>query len=494
MVHETLEDHVRRATRGFTARLTEDEVFALAHDLANGLARAHAETPPRHPELEPSRVHMAEGHPRLEGQRSDGAVGDDLLRLGALMHWLATGRDPELALLLDGADQPEMASIARRAVFAGLVSPHVDERYATARAAAEAIAAALRPASDPPVWPLFRGDPGRSGARAAAKQPATLVSLWEAPLGPVVGAPALTRQLVIAPLLDGRLAFLDRATGRRLHEARLGAALESSPALSEGLVVVGTDGGEVVALDLFTGREAWRSTVGRMVRSSALLVGERVLVGAVDGRSAGALVALDARSGKALWRRALRAVFSSPALGEGAVLVGSDDGSLHAFDPETGNARWSHRLGGRVRATPAVAAGAVVVADFEGRVASLRLSDHSPLWSRALGQPVYASAAVSSDLAVVGAHDGLLRAFRLADGEPAFEVSTRGPIVSSPLLLGKRVLVASTDGDLYLIDLEGRTLARLTLAREGTQSSPAVDGDCLYIGSARGVHAVRLEP
>ena len=45
-ISETLEDHLRRATRNFTARLPEERVFALGRDLARELARAHAETPP----------------------------------------------------------------------------------------------------------------------------------------------------------------------------------------------------------------------------------------------------------------------------------------------------------------------------------------------------------------------------------------------------------------------------------------------------------------
>src|SRR4030067_1070989 len=49
MSPETLEDHLRRATRSFTARLPEDEALALGRELALELARAHGETPPRHP-------------------------------------------------------------------------------------------------------------------------------------------------------------------------------------------------------------------------------------------------------------------------------------------------------------------------------------------------------------------------------------------------------------------------------------------------------------
>jgi hypothetical protein len=35
---------------------------------------------------------------------------------------------------------------------------------------------------------------------------------------------------------------------------------------------------------------------------------------------------------------------------------------------------------------------------------------------------------------------------------------------------------------------------RREIANDGIQSSPALDGDRVFVGSARGVHALRLAP
>ena len=133
-----------------------------------------------------------------------------------------------------------------------------------------------------------------------------------------------------------------------------------------------------------------------------------------------------------------------------------------------------------------------VVADFEGRVAALRTADGSQVWLRDLGQPVYSSACITGGLAVVGCHDGNVHGLSLATGEPAFRAETRGPVVSSPVALGDRCLIASTDGTLYLLDPGGQVLARVPVAREGVQSSPAVDDTMLVVGSGRGLHAFRI--
>jgi eukaryotic-like serine/threonine-protein kinase len=95
---------------------------------------------------------------------------------------------------------------------------------------------------------------------------------------------------------------------------------------------------------------------------------------------------------------------------------------------------------------------------------------------------------------VVGCNEGHLHGVELRSGAPRFEVGTRGPVVSSPVAAGDRVVVGSTDGSLYLVDDQGRVADRREIAPGGTQSSPALDGDQLFIGSARGVHALRLVP
>jgi outer membrane protein assembly factor BamB len=495
MPPETLEDHLRKATRHFTARLPEDQVFTLGRDLARELARLHAESPPRHPEIDPATIGFVDGKPVLEAGEEAGDVAEDLLQLGALLQYLATAASADVSWRLDGPPPAELSSLDRRAALAGLLSPRPDARYPSAAAAAEAFEAALSTTADTAAsWPLFRGDAARSGQRPAPAPLTGLLPAWDLAIGPVIASPVLTARLVIAATADGRLHFLERSTGRRVHEMKVASALESSPALAGFLLHVGTDDGELVGIDVRDGKEAYRYKAGKLVRSSPLVYEGRVYAGVVDTKEAGALVALDAEKGTLVWRRKLGAVFASPTLAGARILVGSDDGALHAIDLEGGALAWSSRLGGRVRATAAAAqAGEVaVVADFEGRLAAVHTADGSQAWLRELGQPVYSSACIAGSLAVVGCHDGSVHGVSLATGVPAFRVETRGPVVSSPVALGDRCLIASTDGDLYLLDPVGLVLARVPVAREGVQSSPAVDDTMVVLGSGRGLHAFRI--
>ena len=162
-------------------------------------------------------------------------------------------------------------------------------------------------------------------------------------------------------------------------------------------------------------------------------------------------------SGRQRWQRRLgAAVGSGPVIGvDGSVLVGSDDGVLHALDPATGADRWSFDSGsprGQVPSTsaavledgtvlwpgggealyaldrrgrllwresllgpglsPAVAGdGRVYVSDAGGGVLALEVSevDHRVVWREDLGGPSQTSATVSpTGTVVVGTSHALI--------------------------------------------------------------------------------------
>ncbi|HSD27328.1 MAG TPA: PQQ-binding-like beta-propeller repeat protein [Vicinamibacteria bacterium] len=473
--------------------MPEDDAFVLGRDVARELVRAHAETPPRFPSVDPAAIPMVEGKPRLDSGSPSGREREALFELGALLHQVTTATPPHVSWLLDGPPPAPLSSLTRRAVLASLTATTPDARFASAAQAAEALENEVgAPPADTPSWPLFRGSASRVGASAEATAFAGLTASWSVDVGNVVASPTLSPRLVLVVTTDGRLVALDRPTGRLLLTLRISSACESSPALSEGRVFVGSDEGDLLGFDLGSGAEAFRVKLGKLVRASPLPLGERVVVGVVDAKEAGAVVALDRATGKVLWRRKRGAVFSSPAAEGGRLLVGGDDGALEALDPENGSVVWTHEVGGRVRATPALAAGLAIVGDFDGRLVGVRLQDGGRAWTREFGQPIYSSACVFGDLVVVGCHDGVIHGVRASTGDPVFDTPTRGPVVASPVAGGDRTVVGSTDGDLYVLDGSGRVLARSRLAEGGTQASGALDAQGLVVGSTRGVHAFAL--
>jgi outer membrane protein assembly factor BamB len=492
----TLEDRLRQATKHFTSRLPEDEVFRVGHRLGQALADAEGATPPRHPGIDPSRIVMNGDVPDLAQSPEVSSVREGLFELGALLFGLATGERPTVAWRLDAPEVPPLATLPRRAALRRLLSQRTDTRFETAREACEALgrAAQAEPSDAAAPWPMFRGGPERLAARTTPASPRTLQRRWDALVGSCVASPVATASFIIAVTADGRVVFLDRQSGRVAHVVPLGAAVESSPALLQGQLFVGTDAGEMVSIGLASGEVSARTKVGDVVRSSPLPLPEQVLVGTIEGREAGALVALAPGTLRVLWRRKLAAVFSSPTLAAGRVLVGSDNEQLSAVDLERGQLAWSTPLAGRVRATPAVAAGRAFVGTFAGRLVCLDAESGAIVWSREVGEPIYSSASISGDVVAVGCHDGAIHGFSKDDGSVRFRAQTRGPVVGSPVAAGDSFVVSSTDGGLYLVGQDGEMRGRGALPGTGGQSSAAIDGDFVFIGGPRGIHALGLVP
>src|SRR5947209_5058287 len=65
------------------------------------------------------------------------------------------------------------------------------------------------------------------------------------------------------------------------------------------------------------------------------------------------------------------AVESSPAVVNGVLFVGSNDGTLYAINASTGTLKWSVTLGGAVKSSPAVVGGVVYIGGENGHVYAL---------------------------------------------------------------------------------------------------------------------------
>ena len=160
--------------------------------------------------------------------------------------------------------------------------------------------------------------------------------------------------------------------------------------------------------------------------------------------------------------------------------MGSDDGSLHAVDLEKGAPVWSAALGARVRATPAVAGergGGGRLRGSRGRGQARRTGHASGRASSA--HAVYSSAVPDriSRRRWAATTEASTR-LTLAGGEPAFSLPEPGTRRLLPDRRGRPPARAlHRRRALHGRRAPARCCARASLAAEGAQSSPALDGD-----------------
>ena len=200
-------------------------------------------------------------------------------------------------------------------------------------------------------------------------------------------------------------------------------------------------------------------------------------------------------------------IYSSPAVADGVVYVGSRDGNLYAFAAGcasgggTCTPLWKAPAGSSTDSSPAVSEGVVYVGAGSGKLIAYAVGCASgggtctPLWTAATGGSIYSSPAVAGGVVYIGSDDGTLYAYAVgcASGggtcTPLWTASTGAYIDSSPAVAGGVVYVGSGDGNLYAFAVGcaggGGTCTPLWKATTGNpiDSSPTVSNGVVYVGS-----------
>jgi hypothetical protein len=131
-------------------------------------------------------------------------------------------------------------------------------------------------------------------------------------------------------------------------------------------------------------------------------------------------VAWTATTGAAIW--------SSPAVANGVVYVGSSDGKLYAYavgcnsGGGTCSPLWTATTGSGVESSPAIANGVVYVGSEDHKLYAYAVGCNSgggsctPLWTATTGISIWSSPAVADGVVYVGSYDDKLYAFGLPKG------------------------------------------------------------------------------
>jgi outer membrane protein assembly factor BamB len=230
-----------------------------------------------------------------------------------------------------------------------------------------------------------------------------------------------------------------------------------------------------------TNNTQWSYKTGGSVYSSPAVANGIVYVGSGDNK----VYALNATTGKQVWSYTTggQVSFSSPDVANGVVYIGSLDKSVYALNATTGKQVWSYTTGAAVWSSPAVANGIVYVGSGDNQVYALNATTGKPVWSYTTGGPVESSPAVASGLVFVGSDDGKVYAVNASTGAKVWNYTTGNWVESSPAIANAIVYVGSIDNCTYALNASTGTLVWKYKTGGGVFSSPAVSNGIVYVGS-----------
>ena len=209
-------------------------------------------------------------------------------------------------------------------------------------------------------------------------------------------SPAVSGTTVVAPFASGQLVALSTLNGQAVWEETLSRTSRTSalsevrdvagrPVISRGMVYGVSHSGVMSALDLRSGQPKWQLPVTGV--NAPLPVGDAVYVVSKSGQ----LIVANRDSGQIYWtrelnegrerreggfltfgRRTIHPQWSGPLLASNRLVMVNSFGEAVAFDPKTGAAQTTLKLGAPAYIAPAAYNGALYVLTDNGQLICIR--------------------------------------------------------------------------------------------------------------------------
>jgi len=233
----------------------------------------------------------------------------------------------------------------------------------------------------------------------------------------------------------------------------------------------------------------WKSErVGDYIFSSPAVANGKIYIGSDDKH----IYYFDANTGKVIRKDKTNGfVKSSPAVANGRVYVGSFDNCLYCIDAETGELVWKYETGGYVKSSPAVANGRVYVGSFDNCLYCIDAETGELVWKYETSRSVESSPAIVDGKVYVGSGEpdgnhGFIYCLNADIGRLIWRYKTKGCVRSSPAVADGKVYVGSDDKYIYCLDANTGKIIWKYKTDAPVFSSPAVANEKLYVGSRDG--------
>ena len=170
-------------------------------------------------------------------------------------------------------------------------------------------------------------------------------------------------------------------------------------------------------------------------------------------------------------------------------------GDLLCLERKTGQKVWSYRsiddpdpkeFAPGFKAAPRVTNDLVILGDEDGVIHAVNRITGKRAWKFTTGAEIAGCPAIVGDRLVVGSHDAFLYCINVETGKLAWKYETLDRVNCAPAISGKHTFVAGCDSHLRVINIEtGKQESEINL-NSFLIASPAVIDNLLYVGTHDG--------
>ena len=240
----------------------------------------------------------------------------------------------------------------------------------------------------------------------------------------------------------------------------------------------------------------WTYGTGEFLKSSVVIEKGSAYVGSDDGT----LHAIELETGKKKWIfKTEMAIEAPPILHKGQVVVGSTDGFLYAISQDGGKLNWKHETMGEImgaanQATrPKSKDDVLVVGSYDNFVYCVETNSGELLWKFEAQNYINGVPTIYDQKYVVfGGCDAMLYVIALEDGQNVRSIEVEAPIAASVAIADGVGYVGDMDRSVTAFNLEsGEIIWNYKPKSFPYFSSPALSSDYIFIGGRdKGMHCI----
>ena len=349
------------------------------------------------------------------------------------------------------------------------------------------------------TWPLFQGDPTRSGLCNVSGPIGNVSSCWRYDVqNRIVHQPVLSDGSIFVGDSDGTVHAISVNTGEEhwIYDTSTGGSgfnhIVSSPGISNSQVYIGNANTRFFALNLESGNMEWvkdfRIVSSPLIADRSLYIttednrilsmnqtsGEiewgveidrtgrsiayhrnTVYVGsgydALEPQSTGAIYAVNSKTGEVLWKQTTKRTISKLMFLNGGIFAGSTDSSVYRFDADNGDIQWQLETDDVVHSAPAITKGTVFVGSRDNHVYAIDCKKGEIQWQFETDGWIQSPIVTDGEIVYVGSMDNKVYALRATDGRLHWKYDTGAAVNQCIVITDQSLIVGNTDGELYAI-------------------------------------------
>ena len=287
--------------------------------------------------------------------------------------------------------------------------------------------------------------------------------------------------------LSGWITCLDIKTGKELGRLKNKGAVYSSPIIDNGLLIFAVvlnnaEHSDLHFYDFREGKTKSKIKIEGKVLSEILKTGNKIIFNSEEGR-----VYCFNLQGDTLWStNTMAPIHCSPALENGIIILGNDDGEVIALNSADGKIIYRKKVGHLFLGCTAISDSIAYLGSYDGNIYAVDIGNGKLKWKFDTGIRIISTPVFNDKNIFICNLGGTIFALKKSDGKEIWRTDAGGVINATPLLSKNILLVPNLEDELLFLNAATGRIDKKFPMPSHVKLSPLIFGNTLFTGYDNG--------